>query len=152
MRTVAIFLLAVVFLAGCSTTPRVLDITTTPIDKPALVLPGVDKLNLKDVEWIVITESNVQEIWQRLSDDKKDIVLFGLTDDGYEQLTVNFADIMAMIQQQQAIIAAYKNYYEASEDALDKANTNLENVNKDVNNVNKKSKADADKEWWKLSN
>ena len=59
---------------------------------------------------------------------------------------------MAMIQQQQAIIAAYKNYYEASEDALDKANTNLENVNKDVNNVNEKSKADADKEWWKLSN
>ena len=71
MRTIAIFIIATLFLAGCSTTPRVLEVSAVPIDKPQLILPDVDKLELKEIEWIVINEANVQEVWKRISDDKK---------------------------------------------------------------------------------
>ena len=41
-------------------------------------------------------------------------MLIGLSDDGYEILALNYSDIMAYIQQQNAIIKAYRNYYEES--------------------------------------
>ncbi|SVC86403.1 uncharacterized protein METZ01_LOCUS339257, partial [marine metagenome] len=43
-----------------------------------------------------MNEENVEEVWQRLSDENKDIVLFGLTDDGYEALAINLSDIMKL--------------------------------------------------------
>jgi hypothetical protein len=36
-------------------------------------------------------------------------------------LGLNFSDIRALVQQQQAIIAAYEGYYKEAEQALDKA-------------------------------
>lgn len=55
--------------------------------------------------------------------------LFVLTGDGYENLGLNFSDIRALVQQQQAIIMAYENYYVATEAAIDAANKNINNVN-----------------------
>jgi PBP1b-binding outer membrane lipoprotein LpoB len=147
MRTIAIFIIATLFLAGCSTTPRVLEVSAVPIDKPQLILPDVDKLELKEIEWIVINEANVQEVWKRISDDKKDVVLFGLTDDGYEQLSINLSDIMTLIQQQKAIIVAYRNYYEEANEALDNANSQNKKVNKQVEDANTK---EANKKWWQI--
>jgi phage-related tail protein len=53
-------------------------------------------------------------------------VLIGLTDDGYKVLSTNMSDIMTLISQQNQIIAAYQNYYEKSEQALDDANSTIE--------------------------
>ena len=136
---IAVSMISILLLAGCSTTKQ-LEITTTPIEKPALVLPAADTLNLQDVEWFVINEENVETVWKRIADDKKDIVLFGLTDDGYEQLALNLSDIMTLIQQQKAIIGAYKEYYEDAEKAIDDANAEKEEADK----------ANADKKWWEL--
>ena len=136
---IVISLVGALLLSGCSTTKE-LNITTEPIQKPALVLPNVDQLNLQDVEWFVINEENVETVWKRIADDKKDIVLFGLTDDGYEQLALNLSDIMTLIQQQKAIIGAYKEYYEDAEKAIDDANAEKEEADK----------ANADKKWWEL--
>ena len=147
MRTIAIFIIATLFLAGCSTTPRVLEVSAVPIDKPQLILPDIDKLELKEVEWIVINEANVQEVWKRISDDKKDVVLFGLTDDGYEKLSINLSDIMTLVQQQKAIIVAYRNYYEEANEALDDANSQSKKVNKQVEDANTK---EANKKWWQI--
>lgn len=136
---IVVSMISVLLLAGCSTTKE-LEITTTPIDKPALVLPNVDELNLTNVDWFVINEENVEEVWQRLSDENKDIVLFGLTDDGYEALAINLSDIMTLVQQQKAIIVAYKDYYEDAEKAIDDANAKKEEADK----------AAADKKWYEL--
>ena len=45
-------------------------------------------------------------------------MLIGLSDDGYEILALNYSDIMAYIQQQNAIIKAYRNYYEESRKSI----------------------------------
>ena len=146
-KLIVISIIAMLFLVGCSTTKE-LNITTKPIEKPALVLPNVDQLNLTEVEWFVINEEYVYIIWQRLSDEKKDIVLFGLTDDGYEQLAVNLSDIMTLIQQQKAIIGAYKNYYESANEAIDEANSQNDEVNKKVKDINEDKNQ---KKWWQLT-
>ena len=136
MKTLIVAILGFVLLAGCSTTPRQIEISAKPIEKPKLVLPPADELRLKDLTWVVINEENAQEVWDKLKKDRKDPVLIGLTDDGYEILAMNIIDIMKLLQQQKAIIAAYKAYYEESEQALEDANSQIEGAKQEVDKQN----------------
>jgi len=148
MRIALVALVGLLFLSACSTPPRVIEISAKPIEKPKLILPPADELRLKEVEWIIITEENAEEVFAKLLEDRKDPMLIGLSDDGYEILSLNYSDIMSYIQQQNAIITAYRNYYEESEKALDEANQELEQVNVDVEAENSKP---AESTWQKLN-
>ena len=132
MKNIIIALLGLTLLVGCTSTPRQIEISAKPIDKPELILPPIEPLRLKDVEWVVINQDNYQEVFDKLLEDRKDPVLIGLTDDGYEVLSLNMSDIMRLIAQQKQIIAAYQNYYEESEQALDDANANIEDAQAEV--------------------
>ena len=136
MKTLIVAILGLALLAGCSTTPRQIEISAKPIEKPKLVLPPADELRLKDLKWVVINEENAQEVWEKLKKDKKDPVLIGLTDDGYEILAMNISDIMKLLQQQKAIIAAYKAYYEESEQALENANSQIKDAQQEIEKQN----------------
>ena len=45
---------------------------------------------------------------------------------GYASLGLNFSDIRALVQQQQAIIAAYDKYYKGIDEQIDEANKTIE--------------------------
>ena len=49
------------------------------------------------------------------------LAMFVLTGDGYSNLGLNISDIRALVQQQQAIIIAYENYYKEAEAAMENA-------------------------------
>lgn len=136
MKHVLVAFIALALLVGCTAKPRVIEISSKPISKPELILPPAQQLNLKEVEWVVINEENAAEVFAKLKEDKKDPVLIGLTDDGYEVLALNYSDIMAYIQQQNAIIKAYENYYVLSEEALDDANNEIESAKQEVESQN----------------
>tara|TARA_B100000073_G_scaffold337840_1_gene334230 strand:- start:545 stop:892 length:348 start_codon:yes stop_codon:yes gene_type:complete len=106
---------------GCSQLPKQIDVSTKPVEKPILVLPPVDELNMRNVEWIVLNENNVDAVMERLESEGKAFALYALTGEGYGNLGLNFSDIRALVQQQQAIIAAYEGYYSEAEQALDNA-------------------------------
>lgn len=74
---------------------------------------------MRPVEWIVINESNVEEVIAKLKSEGKAFAIYGLTGKGYGNLGLNFSDIRALVQQQQAIIAAYEGYYKEAEEAMD---------------------------------
>lgn len=151
MKTgIFIFTIAVllVILMGCSSKPQRIEISASPIEKPKLVLPEAAQLRLKDLEWIIITEENAEQVFADLQKGKKDPILIGLTDDGYETLSLNMSDIMALIQQQRAIIAAYKGYYEESEQALENANKQIDDAKKTVDEQ-QQVKPKAFYEFWK---
>ena len=76
-------------------------------------------------------------------------MLFGITDEGYEVMARNMSDIMAHIEQQKAIIAAYKNYYEESEQAIDQANENQNAINNEIDKVNTQN--EDSKPWWDIT-
>ena len=84
-------------------------------------MPPVDELRLKEVKWIVINEENIDEVITLLKTQDGAFAVYALTGKGYGNLGTNFSDIRAMIQQQQAIIAAYEGYYQEAEDVLDGA-------------------------------
>ena len=110
-------------LAACSTKPQQIQVTSKPIEKPTLVLPPVDELNMRNVKWVVINEQNVDAVIQQLKTADGAFAVYALTGEGYGNLGLNFSDIRAMIQQQKAIIAAYEGYYQEAEQALDGAVT-----------------------------
>jgi hypothetical protein len=68
----------------------------------------------------------MEEKLEQLRATGQPLALFALTGEGYENLGLNFSDIRAMVQQQQAIIVAYENYYKEAEQALDDANKQVQ--------------------------
>ena len=72
--------LVVLLLSSCTSMPQVLEVSAKPIDKPVLVLPKVDQLNMKDVKWIVVTPDNWEAAVIELKKTGRPVVLFGLTD------------------------------------------------------------------------
>ena len=128
------FMTILLLMAGCSSTPQRIEISAKPIEKPQLVLPKADAVNMRKIEWVLLTPDNFQEEVDKFKTSGRPVVFFALTDQGYENLGLNFSDIRALVQQQQAIILAYKNYYEASNKALDEANESIERTSEDVKN------------------
>jgi hypothetical protein len=99
-------------LSACAQ-PKPIEISSKPIDKPTLVLPTADILNLREVKWIVITPENVDQVMKTLSINNSKVAVFALTDKGYENISLNINDLRTYIQQLQAIIVAYEEYYSA---------------------------------------
>lgn len=104
-------LASLVFLSACSTPEIVeevkpVEIKTIEVKRPAPIVPPVDQLSLRDIEWKIITPDNVDEVFS-----DSNVVLFSITSEGYENLSLNLSDLRAMIQQQQEIIAIYEKSY-----------------------------------------
>ena len=70
----------------------------------------MDTLTMRPVEWTIVTTDNIDEVFAQLEANGQNLALFALTDEGYENLGLNFSDIRQLVQQQQAIIIAYDNY------------------------------------------
>ena len=111
---------AALLISGCATT-KPIQISTSPVQKPELVLPSADVLAERPVEWILITPDNYEKVFADLKKSGQDVVLFGITAKGYENLSLNANDLRTFMQQQNAIILAYKNYYIRSQSALNGA-------------------------------
>jgi hypothetical protein len=108
-------------LNACSHTVQELEISTTPVQRPSLTLPPVDELNLRSVEWTVVTRDNFEEVLAELESNNQPLVLFAVTGDGYEALSLNVNDLRSQIEQLNTIIIAYENYYEQANRELDRA-------------------------------
>tara|TARA_B110000196_G_scaffold182166_1_gene156184 strand:- start:53 stop:499 length:447 start_codon:yes stop_codon:yes gene_type:complete len=110
-------------LGGCSSfLPEVTKYSSEPVERPLLILPESEITEMRGVDYIVVTEENVDEVWRELEASGKPIVLFALTHEGYEALALNNADIIRFLSEQRAVIIAYKEYYEKADKAIGDAN------------------------------
>ena len=118
----------VLSLGGCSSfLPEVTKYSSEPVERPLLILPESEITEMRGVDYIVVTEENVDEVWRELEASGKPIVLFALTHDGYEALALNNADIIRFLSEQRAVIIAYKEYYEKADKAIGDANDKNKN-------------------------
>jgi len=104
-------------LSGCSLFQKdtqELVISSKPIKHVPLQLPDVDIYHSREVEWVIITPENYSDV---IKDIKRrgSSSLFAVTSQGYENLSLNQADILKLIKQQKDIIDAYKLYYKADD-------------------------------------
>ena len=116
VRLIGSVLVFGLFLNGCAAV-AVKELQSYKIEKKRepLDLPMPVPLELLDVEWIVVTKDNVDEVMEKVKAEGGDYALFAVTDEGYKKLSTNFADIRNKLYEQNQIILSYREYYEGGE-------------------------------------
>lgn len=89
-----------------------IEIQTKAVERTRLNLREPTPLKPRELQWVIITPENAEEIWKKLEETNTDLVLIALTDEGYESLAVTMAEIRNFIAEQRTIIIKYKEYYE----------------------------------------
>lgn len=115
-----LILLLPLLISGCGLlsffekTPEVkpVEIQTKAVEKTPLNLPDPEPFKSREVKFIIITPENADRVFEELKTRGDDMVLFGLTDTGYENLALTIAEIRNLLAQQRSIIIKYKEYYE----------------------------------------
>ena len=105
---------ATALLMGCQTVQPTTAVVT--VEKPTLMLPNVDQVQLSDVEWHIINKNaktgaddHIDTTFRTANSD----TLFAITPKDYEDMAINQANLVKVIRQYQAQLAAYKKYYDA---------------------------------------
>ena len=111
-----------ILISGCSSVQK-LDVFSTEVERAPLNLPNPETPKMESINWIIITSENAAEVFAKMQEQGKDPVLFGLSDDDYELLSKNFAQIRAYMIQQGLTLEQYREYYEPKEE------TGKENAN-----------------------
>jgi hypothetical protein len=112
------FVLAIVlslFLTNCSLVgEKVIKVLTQEQSREKLNLKTPTLEEMEKLRWIVITSNNANEVFAKMKAEGLDPVLFGLSDEDYELLAKNFAQIRSTLKQTQDILDRYKEYYEGT--------------------------------------
>jgi len=102
---------ATLLLAGCGgVAPKIVE-KPILVDRPELIVPEIQPAEQYNFEWVVITKENFVEVTKDLESRGQTIVLFAVTPQGYQNLSVNIAELRRFITQQQSVIVSYKTYY-----------------------------------------
>lgn len=115
-------------LSGCASLslfgggPKPLEVVKKAEERTKLNLTEPEPLDLQSPKWIIITPENSSEVWPRVKEENEDVVLFGLTDQGYETLSIMIAELRNFINTQRIIIQQYKQYYENQDKPVDSKN------------------------------
>ena len=112
---VLVFGLTILLLTSC--VAGIKTITSYKIEKKRapLDLSVPSPLSLQNVDWIIITKENAEEVFEKIKEGGGEYSLFAVTDKGYEKLALNFADIRNKLAEQRQIILSYREYYEPKE-------------------------------------
>ena len=113
MLSVLTLSILLMFLTSCSSI-KPLEVLNLEVKREPLNLDKPEVADFENLQWYIINSENAEEVFAKLKKENVDPVLFGLTDEGYEALSKNFAQIRHYIQKQNLIIESYKNYYEPS--------------------------------------
>jgi hypothetical protein len=118
----SILITSLSLISGCAsfgnlfgTTVKPVEVKTVAVERTRLNLSDPPPVKVRDVEWIVITPENAEQVWASLKEKNTDLVLISLSDEGYEQLAITIAELRNLIATQRSIILKYKEYYEPRE-------------------------------------
>ena len=117
MRYIIIVPLLVLSLTGCGFSfgvkkPPVVEIKKVEVERTKLNLEDPRPPKLKSIKWMIVTRENAESVFSKLEEQKKDVVLFGLSDDDYESLSINMFTIRSHFEKQKDVTKKYREYYE----------------------------------------
>lgn len=113
IRNVFGCLISAVLLSACATVtpPTEIQVVTRPVARPAPIVPTIQPLKMRAVEWIVVTEQNYKGVLMMLRDAGQAPVLFAVTGGGYQNIALNQNDVLSTIRQYQRVVALYERSY-----------------------------------------
>ena len=109
MRSIVI-VLAFLLVAGCSSPTKLVE-SRSLVERSPISIPELAPASQMPLEWSVITRDNMEAKFKEL-ENSGSVVVFALTPNGYQTMSLNHAELRRYIQQQDSAIAAYKDYYE----------------------------------------
>ena len=109
---IAVPLMLCLLLSGCSGVKE-LSIFKEEVPRAKLNLEKPSPLELENLQWIIITSENADEVFKKLEEKGIDPVLWGLTDKDFELLAKNFARIRNQLMVTNDLLDKYKEYYES---------------------------------------
>ena len=112
LNVLPLLILTTFLISSCSSVKQ-LEVFKTEVPRTKLDLPDPETPIVNELNWIIITSDNAEEVFAKLTEKNIDPVLFGLTDDDYETLAVNFAQIRAYMIKQKLTLDQYRDYYES---------------------------------------
>ena len=117
MKKVIILLpLLALFLVGCAgnkVKPEPKVVIQKEIEKKLpLNIADPLPLELQEIQWVIVTRDNIEEVWAEIEGANEGVALFALRHGDYERLALNIADIRAVIGEYVIILKRYKEYYE----------------------------------------
>ena len=118
IQSVLVSLILITFLTSCSGVKK-LTIFKEEVERQELNLEKPTPLQLEQLQWIIITSENADEVFKKLEEQGIDPVLWGLTDKDFELLAKNFARIRNQLKITNDLLDQYKEYYEPKEEVKD---------------------------------
>ena len=104
------------FLVGCASNPieptEKIVIQKVIEKKLPLNIQDPQPLELEKIDWVIVTEENVEEIWEQIKNDNEGVALFALRHGDYERLALNIAEIRSQLGEYVVILKRYREYYE----------------------------------------
>ena len=108
--------LLALFLVGCAGTkvqPEPKVVIQKEIEKKLpLNIADPLPLELQEIQWVIVTRDNIEEVWAEIEGDNEGVALFALRHGDYERLALNIAEIRAVIGEYVIILKRYRQYYE----------------------------------------
>ena len=104
-----------IFLTNCTSVKK-LSIFKEEVKRQELNLEKPTPLQLEQIKWIIITSENADEVFKKMEEQGLDPVLFGLSDEDYQLIAKNFAQIRNQLKLTNDILDKYKDYYEPKEE------------------------------------
>lgn len=115
MQNALILPILITFLiSGCASTKQ-LEIFTKEVERMPLDLQLPPVETLEQVNLIIVTSDNQEEVFAKMKEQNIDPVIFGYSDEDWELVTKNNVRMRNQIIKLRAIIEAYKAYYEPEE-------------------------------------
>ena len=104
------------FLVGCAgkeVKPEQKVVIQKVIEKKLpLNIADPESLSLEQIDWVIVTEENIDEVWKQIKSDNEGVALFALRHGDYEKLAMNIVEIRKLIGEYVIILKQYKEYYE----------------------------------------
>jgi len=96
-------------LTGCLSQPEPVVVTQTEYQKQNIPIQERPPLvDFPPMEWMVITEENLDEKVEELKGKTGNFVVFAISSKGYENLAIGIGELRRYINEQKAIIVYYE--------------------------------------------
>ena len=104
------------------TVPTIVE--TPEIEVPIIqIVPRPNPVEMKNADIVVVTESNLQEVIERIKNTQGEFVLYAMTASSFESLALNFEEIKRFIEEQNQIILYYEKAVTPREDNTENEDT-----------------------------
>ena len=87
------------------------------IKKLPLKLKNPEPIDWLGVRWMIITPETYESRIEELKRDGKSLAIFALDKDSYEAISINMAEILKYMEEQNFILAQYREYYESEDES-----------------------------------